>query len=354
MPVRVLVVDDSALIRQMLTSLLSADPEIEVIGAACDPYEARDKIKALDPDVITLDVEMPNMNGIAFLERLMRLKPLPVVMVSTLTQKGADVTLLALELGAVDFVAKPTDATPGAMDRIAAELRLKVKMAAKSRPGVGGGHAPVQAAARPAETIMAPRAHPKALVAIGASTGGVEALRAVITALPAGMPPIVITQHMPAGFTARFAQRLDEASALKVFEASDGHVMRPGEVAIAPGNLHLSVKASAAGYVCQVRDGDAVSGHRPSVDVLMQSVAEAGGREAVGGILTGMGRDGARGLLAMRQAEARTIGQNEATSLVYGMPKVAKELGAVAVELPLGQIARRIVDDLAGPRASAA
>ena len=352
MPVRVLVVDDSALIRQMLTSLLSADPEIDVVGTACDPYEARERIKAHDPAVITLDVEMPNMNGIAFLERLMRLKPLPVVMVSTLTQKGADVTLLALELGAVDFVAKPTDATPGAMDRIAAELRLKVKMAAKSRPGAGGGQAP--APARPAETVAAPRAHPKALVAIGASTGGVEALRAVITALPAAMPPIVITQHMPAGFTARFAQRLDEASALRVFEASDGHVMRPGEVAIAPGNLHLSVRASAAGYVCQVKDGEAVSGHRPSVDVLMGSVAEAAGREAVGVILTGMGRDGARGLLAMREAEARTIGQNEATSLVYGMPKVAREMGAVAVELPLGQIARRIVEELAGPRASAA
>lgn len=345
MTVRVLIVDDSPLIREMLTAILSADPGIRVVGTAADPYEARERIRELAPDVITLDVEMPNMNGIAFLERLMRLKPTPVVMVSTLTKKGADVTLLALELGAVDFVAKPTDAGPGALERIAQELRQKVTAAAQARPGTRAP-ATAPAPAAPA-SVRAGAVDPRALVAIGASTGGVEAIREVLRALPAGLPPIVITQHMPAGFTQRFAQRLDEATAHHVVEATEGYRLSPGDVAIAPGNRHLRVKAAPGGYTCVLSDEECVSGHRPSVDVLLRSVAQAAGRHAVGVILTGMGRDGAQGLLAMRQAGAHTIGQNEASALVYGMPRVAREVGAVETEAALGAIPRLLLDRIA-------
>jgi two-component system chemotaxis response regulator CheB len=343
MTIRVLIVDDSPLIREMLSAILSADPEIRVVGTAADPYEARERIRDLAPDVITLDVEMPNMNGIAFLERLMRLKPTPVVMVSTLTKKGADVTLLALELGAVDFVAKPTDAAPGAMERIANELRQKVRTAAQSRPAPRSA-TPAQTAPSPARVAGV---DPRAIVAIGASTGGVEAIREVLRALPGGLPPIVVTQHMPAGFTQRFAQRLDEATPHRVMEAADGHRLVPGDVVIAPGNRHLRVKAVPGGYACVLSDEDCVSGHRPSVDVLFSSVAAAAGRHAVGVILTGMGRDGARGLLEMRKAGAHTIGQNEASALVYGMPRVAREVGAVETEAALGAIPRLLLDRIA-------
>jgi len=346
MPVKVLVVDDSALIREMLSSLIARDPDLQVVGTAHDPYDAREKIRVLAPDVVTLDVEMPNMNGIAFLERLMRLKPMPVVMVSTLTQKGADVTLLALELGAVDFIAKPTDQGEANWERAGAELRAKLKAAAATRLESRAQRAPV-APPRPSRTPF----HSRALVAIGASTGGVEALRDVLLRLPADMPPIAITQHMPPGFTARFAARLDESCALKVSEAADGRAIRPGEVVIAPGNRHLSVVVREGHYVCRLDDSEPVSGHRPSVDVLFHSAAQAAGRHGLGVILTGMGRDGAQGLLAMRGAGARTIGQNEATSLVYGMPRAAKDIGAVATEVALDAVAERILTDLASDAA---
>ena len=342
MPIRVLVVDDSALMRDMLSNIIAKDPEIVVAGVARDPYEARDLIRTLDPDVLTLDVEMPNMNGIAFLERLMRLRPIPVVMVSTLTQKGADVTLLALELGAVDFIAKPHEQGEAAWERVGAELRGKIKAAAGTKLTLRGSPrgAPVPVAEGRASY------HSRALVAIGASTGGVEALREVLQKLPRDTPPVVVTQHMPAGFTARFAHRLDENCAMRVTEAQDGQVLALGDIVIAPGNRHLSIVLRGAQYVCRIDDSETVSGHRPSVDVLFRSVATAAGRHAVGVILTGMGRDGAQGLLAMRQAGARTIGQNEATSLVYGMPRVAKELGAVEHETALDQVAARVLADL--------
>lgn len=349
MPIRVLIVDDSALIREMLTNLLARDQDIEVAGVAADPYEAREKIRELSPDVLTLDVEMPNMNGIAFLERLMRLRPIPVVMVSTLTQKGADVTLLALELGAFDFIAKPSELGQTAWERLGGELRAKIREAADARV-VRAAPRPEPSAAAEAKPVAPPTRsahHPRALVTIGASTGGVEALKTLLQKLPLDIPPITVTQHMPAGFTARFAQRLDECCAVHVIEASEGHVLTPGEVAIAPGNRHLQIVAQGGSYVCRLSDGDTVSGHRPSVDVLFRSVAVAAGRHAVGVILTGMGRDGAQGLDAMRRAGARTIGQNAATSLVYGMPRAAFEMGAVQTELPLDQIAERILHDLA-------
>lgn len=350
MPIRVLIVDDSALIREMLSVLLAKDSELLVVGTAEDPYDAREKIRTLTPDVITLDIEMPNMNGIAFLERLMRLRPIPVVMVSTLTQKGADVTLLALELGAVDFVAKPVEGGEDAWNLFGTELREKVRTAAEALPIAR------TAAGRPTRASdaspIAP--HPRALVAIGASTGGVEALRGILAELPSGMPPLVIAQHMPAGFTARFAQRLDEACGLNVREATHGLPLDRGMVAIAPGNRHLRIVHSAGFYECSIDDGDPVSGHRPSVDVLFRSVASAAGRHAVGVILTGMGKDGARGLLELHEAGARTIGQNEATSLVYGMPRAARDIGAVQTEVPLEGIATRIVADVAAHGAKAA
>jgi two-component system chemotaxis response regulator CheB len=350
MPIRVLIVDDSALMRDMLSNLLSKDPEIQVAGTARDPYEARELIRQLNPDVVTLDVEMPNMNGIAFLERLMKLRPIPVIMVSTMTQKGADVTLLALELGAIDFIAKPHEHGDAAWERAGNELRSKVRAAAGTKIGLRVSARPAAAPSSEARVSY----HSRALVAIGASTGGVEALREVLQKLPRETPPVVVTQHMPAGFTARFAHRLDETCAMRVSEAQDGQILNVGDIVIAPGNRHLSIVQRGVQYACKVDDGETVSGHRPSVDVLFRSVAAVAGRYAVGVILTGMGKDGAQGLLTMRQAGARTIGQNEATSLVYGMPRVAKELGGVERELPLDQIATRLLADLAGEGVRAA
>ncbi len=335
---RVLIVDDSALVRQMLTQMLSADPEIEVVGTAADPLIARQKIKELNPDVITLDVEMPNMDGLSFLDKIMRLRPMPVVMVSSLTQKGADVTIQALEMGAVDFVAKPTIDLRAGLQEKAGELIGKVKAAAGSRVAPRAAPPRRLAATGPGFRTT------ETLVAIGASTGGVEALKEVICALPADAPAIVVTQHMPGHFTGSFARRLDGQAAVSVTEAQDGARILPGHVYIAPGNAHLQVVRSGAVLTCRLNDGVPVSGHRPSVNVLFQSVAEAAGQNSVGIILTGMGKDGAEGLKAMRDAGAATIGQDESSCVVYGMPRVAKQLGAVETELPLGQIAARILD----------
>jgi two-component system chemotaxis response regulator CheB len=350
MPIRVLIVDDSAFIRDVLAALIARDPELAVVGVAQDPYEARDKIRALDPDVITLDVEMPNMNGIAFLERLMRLRPIPVVMVSTLTQKGADVTVLALELGAVDVVPKPIDGGEQAWEALGADLRAKIHAAATVRP-VARPPVPRTAAAAPSMpgTVM----HPRAIIAIGASTGGVEALRDILGRMPGDSPPIVLAQHMPAGFTARFAQRLDDTCALTVREAVAGLNLQRGMAVVAPGNRHLTVVHRDGSFQCNIDDSDAVSGHRPSIDVLFRSVAAAAGRHAIGVILTGMGKDGARGLLAMREAGGRTIGQDEATSLVYGMARAAAEIGAVESLLALDAIAARIVAEVTANAAGA-
>jgi len=330
-PVRVLIVDDSATMRSLISAVLRRDPEISVVGTAADPLEARAAIKELNPDVITLDVEMPNMNGLEFLEKIMRLRPMPVVMVSTLTQAGTDVTLAALEVGAVDAVAKPAPGVPA--QEAFADLAEKVKIAARSR-------------VRPLETREARavdgayRADPSHVLAIGASTGGVEALLNILSAFPANCPATVVTQHMPATFTKSFAARLDKASGAIVTEAVDGAPLMPGHVYIAPGGeTHLEV----AGGRCRLVAADTVNGHRPSVDVLFNAVARLG-RPMTGVILTGMGKDGARGLLAMRQAGARTLGQDEASSVVYGMPRAAFELGAVERQLSLPRLAPAILE----------
>ncbi len=329
-PVKVLVVDDSATMRALLSSRLRRDPEIEVVGGAGDPLQAREMIKQLNPDVLTLDVEMPRMNGIEFLEKLMRLRPMPVVMVSTLTQEGAETTLQALELGAFDCVGKPASAE---LAQAFDDLAEKVKAAAKSR---------VRAA--PPRTTPPPRVSNfrsnGKIIAIGASTGGVEALITVLSAMPENCPPIVVTQHMPATFTKSFAARLDRLCAPSVSEAEDGEPLKPGRILIAPGGARHMEVGGGANPFARLRDSELVNGHRPSVDVLFNSVAATCGARSVGLILTGMGKDGAKGLLAMRQTGARTFGQDEASCVVYGMPKVAFEIGAVERQASLNELSR--------------
>lgn len=337
-PVRVLVVDDSAVMRQLLSTLLSEDPDIEVVGTAPDPHVARERIKALDPDVVTLDVEMPRMDGLTFLHKIMTLRPTPVVMVSSLTQAGAEVTLEALEIGAVDFVAKPGVDMSQARGAFAAELQAKVKTAARTRVGLH----------RPAVVPRAPRATPRHIgrkvVFIGASTGGVEALKVVLSGLPEACPPILVTQHMPPRFTAAFAERLNRECRMRVSEATHDQPIEPGHVYIAPGALHLQIARHGGRNVCVLSETPPVSGHRPSVDVLFRSAAQTMGGAAVGVILTGMGKDGADGLLAMRQKGAVTLGQDEKTSLIYGMPRAAFECGAVMTQHSLSHMADAILD----------
>ena len=328
-PVRVLVVDDSATMRSLISAALVLDPGIEVIGQAGDPLEARAAIKELNPDVMTLDVEMPKMDGLEFLDKVMRLRPFPVVMVSTLTARGASATIRAMELGAIDCIGKPSIEQPDSF----VDLPLRVRAAA-------GARMQRRAVERPAASreAFAPY-HPNGkIVAIGASTGGVEALISVIADYPANCPPTVIALHMPSPFTRSFARRLDGLTAAHVAEAEDGAPLEVGRVYLAPGSVaHLEVTGGAHRR-CRLQTAMPVNGHRPSVDVLFASAARANGANAVGVILTGMGRDGAAGLLAMRQAGAHTIGQNEASSVVYGMPKVAFESGAVERQMPLQDI----------------
>lgn len=335
--VRVLIVDDSSLIRQLLTMLLSADPEIEVVGSAPDPFVARDQIKALNPDVVTLDVEMPRMDGLSFLRKIMELRPLPVVMISTLTQAGADVTIKALEIGAVDFVAKPTKDVATAMEALGAELQAKVKMAARARVRA---LTPRPAAAAPKRAFGSTQK----TVFVGASTGGVEALMKFLLGFPANCPPILITQHMPERFTTSFAHRLDNECAMHVHEAANDQPVEPGNVYIAPGAHHLEIARSGTRLVCRLHDEPPMSGHRPSVDVLFRSAARVVGRNAVGVILTGMGKDGAEGMLEMRHAEAITFGQDEASALIYGMPRVAFERGGVMRQVSLDHMADAVLD----------
>jgi len=337
MSIRVLIVDDSALIREVLTRTLGRDGDITVVGTAEDPIDARAKIRMLNPDVVTLDIEMPNMNGLAFLDKLMRLHPLPVVMVSTLTTKGASETLLALELGAVDFVAKPSTDLAGGLEAFGANLREKVRAAATS--DVRAHATKVSAPPTKLRTAAAPQG---ALIAIGASTGGVEAIRVVLGDMPSDCPPIVIAQHMPAGFTTRFAARLDELSDVRVLEAEDRMPLEPGKAYVARGDWHLRVERSSGQLKCRLGQDGLTSGHRPSVDVLFESVAQVVGSMAVGTILTGMGRDGARGLKLMRDAGAYTVGQSQASALVYGMPRVAFEEGAVVEQAPVEAIAAKL------------
>jgi two-component system chemotaxis response regulator CheB len=339
MTVRVLVVDDSALMRQLLTALLSEDPEIEVVDSAPDALVAREMIKALNPDVITLDVEMPRMDGLTFLRKIMTLRPMPVVMISTLTQAGTEVTLEALEAGAVDFVAKPTNSVGPAMAALADELRSKVKAAAGTRVRARSS----QPVARLPQRQSLNRQTGKVLL-VGASTGGVEALKTLLMDMPPDCPPTLITQHMPERFTAAFASRLNRECPMTVCEAADKQRIQPGCVYIAPGSHHLELSRDGLAYVCKLHDGPPVSGHRPSVDVLFRSGARVAGAKAIGVILTGMGKDGAEGLLEMRKAGASTLGQDEASALIYGMPRVAFERGAVERQFALTEMAGAIVD----------
>jgi two-component system chemotaxis response regulator CheB len=338
-PVRVLIVDDSALIQQLLTELLSADPEIEVVGTAGDPYVARERIKELNPDVVTLDIEMPRMDGVTFLRKIMALRPMPVIMISTLTKAAADITLEALEAGAVDFVAKPTTNVANSWEELAGELQGKVKAAAQMR--LHARPAPQAAAVLRRERSVDTS---RKIVAIGASTGGVEALKQLLVNLPAVCPPILITQHMPPRFTAAFAERLNRECPMTVCEAAHNDVVQPNRVYIAAGSHHLELVRVAGRYHCSLNEGPPVSGHRPSVDVLFRSFARTIGSSAVGVILTGMGKDGSEGLLEMRQAGAVTLGQDEASSLIYGMPRVAFERGAVMRQFPLSRMADAILD----------
>ena len=334
MTIGVLVVDDSATMRGLIGAALKRDPEIEVLGFANDPIEAREQIKKLNPDVVTLDIEMPKMNGLEFLEKIMRLRPTPVVMVSTLTQSGADVTLQALELGAVDCVGKPVGGVTA--QEAFADLTAKVKAAAKARVKPYNG--PVAVVERDRDYRAS-----DAILAIGSSTGGVEALMTILSNFPDTCPPTVITQHMPATFTKSFAARLDKISGAHVTEARDGDRLQVGHVYVAPGgDAHMEVMSSAH-PVIRLRQGEPVNGHRPSVDVLFESVAKLN-RPAVGAILTGMGRDGATGLMSMKQAGARTLGQDESSCVVYGMPRVAFEIGAVEKQVGLSRMGPAILN----------
>lgn len=336
-PIRVLIVDDSALIRELFTELLSSDPEIRVVGTAADAMDAREKIKQLNPDVLTLDIEMPGMNGLDFLEKIMTLRPMPVIMASTLTQKGAGETIRALELGAVDYISKQSRPTQDAITPLKDELVSKIKAAAQAN----------LMPRRMQKNLQAKKLNFKCkgshLIAIGSSTGGVEALRDIFLDLPANSPPIVMAQHMPAMFTPSFAARLNNLSQMRVAEAVDGAWIEEGHAYLAPGSHHLKVIRKSGKLACRLDGGPLVSGHRPSVDVLFTSVAETAGTEAVGVILTGMGRDGAAGMLRMRQAGSYTIGQNQSSCVVYGMPRAAAALGAVHIELPLHEIAAQML-----------
>lgn len=336
--IKVLIVDDSALTRLLYTELLNSDPAIEVVGEASDPYEAREKIKELSPDVLTLDIKMPKMDGLSFLEKIMELRPMPVIMVSALTQKGATETIKCLELGAVDYVSKPLvkQSEEGLMD-LRNKLVSKVKIASVAQVRNPGTGKPALLKAPPISL------NTDKVVAIGASTGGVEALGRVLCRLPKNFPPILIVQHMPKFFTGSFAKRLNSFCEIMVHEAEDGMRITSGNAYIAPGGQHLQIASDRQGYVCRVIDGEKVSGHAPSVDVLFESVANVVGSKAVGALLTGMGKDGAQGMLKLKKYGAKTIAQDEESCVVYGMPRAAMELKAVDVEAPLDFIAEEIL-----------
>jgi len=350
--IRVLIVDDSALVRSLLSDILSADRSIEVVGVAGDAHVAREKIKSLNPDVLTLDVEMPKMDGITFLRNLMRLRPMPVVMVSSLTERGADVTLDALAIGAVDYLSKPKIDLAATLKDYGEELIEKIKTAAKASVRALDPRRAATIAARPAHNADAviPKARaPKQLrttdriIAIGASTGGTEAIKEVLMRLPPDAPGVVIAQHIPKAFSTPFARRMNDCSQVTVCEAEDGQQVLAGHVYIAPGDRHLMVVRDGARYVCRLDDGVPVNRHKPSVDVLFRSVAQNAGGNAIGVLLTGMGKDGARGLKEMLDAGSRTIAQDEATSVVWGMPGEAVSQGAAQHVVPLESVASKVL-----------
>jgi two-component system chemotaxis response regulator CheB len=349
--IRVLVIDDSALIRSVMKELINREPDMECIGTAPDPLVAREMIKALNPDVLTLDVEMPKMDGLDFLERLMRLRPMPVVMVSTLTELGSDITFRALALGAVDFVSKPKMDIARGMEDYAREITDKIRTASQARVRKSFSAATLTVEKRLSADAILPSisgrfASTEKLIIIGASTGGTEAIKTVLTQFPADVPGILVTQHMPEAFTKSFAERLNSLCKITVKEAEHNERILPGYAYIAPGHSHLLMRRSGANYMVELSQGPAVNRHRPSVDVLFRSAANVAGANAMGIILTGMGKDGAQGMLEMRQAGSHTIAQDEATCVVFGMPKEAIGVGGACEILPLQQIARHTLEHM--------
>jgi two-component system chemotaxis response regulator CheB len=356
--IKVVVVDDSALVRSLLTEIINKQPDMVCVGAANDPLMAREIIRERDPDVVTLDVEMPKMDGLEFLSRLMRLRPTPVVMVSTLTEQGAETTLRALELGAVDFVAKPRIGVASGLQQLADNIVEKIRIAARARVrrlalptavahqgqnSTNAPSSPVSSAAGPSGL----RLSTEKVICIGASTGGTEAIKEILMELPPDAPAVVITQHMPPGFTASFAARLDSLCRIRVAEARDGERILPGHAYIAPGGKQFSIARSGANYIAVVDDSPPVNRHKPSVEVLFRSCARVLGPNAIGVMLTGMGADGAEAMKEMRDAGAYNIAQDEASCVVFGMPKMAIQAGAVHEVLPLKQIARAIMERVA-------
>lgn len=340
---RVLVVDDSALVRKLLSEIINDEKDMMTIGAAPDPLVAREMIRNLNPDVLTLDVEMPRMDGLDFLERLMRLRPMPVVMVSTLTERGSDITLRALELGAVDYVSKPKIGIAGDLKNYAEEITGKIRAAIQARPRrIQGNGAPAQLLPAVGNRILST----EKIIVIGASTGGTEAIKDVLVQLPPDAPGVLVTQHMPEAFTKSFAARLDGLCRIAVKEAEHGERVLPGHAYIAPGHSHLLLRRSGANYMTELSQGPPVNRHRPSVDVLFQSAAIAGGPNVVGVILTGMGKDGAVGMLEMKKAGAFNISQDEASCVVFGMPKEAIATGGVDEILPLQDVAGGVLKRL--------
>jgi two-component system chemotaxis response regulator CheB len=336
-PIKVLIIDDSVLMRTLLTEVINVAPDIEVVGAAPDPIAAREMIKALNPDVLTLDVEMPKMDGIEFLSRLMKLRPMPVIMISSMTARGSEVTLQALELGAVDFVAKPQAENISQLQGYGDEIRDKIR-AAFIAPRRRTQHSLAMTTSHETAGQLPSRCLTEKVIALGASTGGTEAIKSFLTALPAEMPPIVMVQHMPETFTPSFAQRLDTLSRLTVVEVKGGEKLSPGYAYLAPGHSHLLVRRQGSGYVTELSRADPVNRHRPAADVLFRSVAAEVGKNALGVILTGMGRDGAQGLLEMHNAGSWNIGQDRESCVVYGMPRAAAELGALDDVASLSEI----------------
>ncbi len=347
---RVVVVDDSALVRSLLTEIINRQSDMVCVGAAADPLVAREMIRELNPDVITLDVEMPRMDGLEFLSRLMRLRPMPVVMVSTLTEQGAEVTLRALELGAVDFVAKPRIGVNSGLNELAGDIVDKIRVAACARVGrhtSAAPGAPVTAAIPTPAPAPLPRISTEKVICIGASTGGTEAIREVLVPMPADAPAIVITQHMPPGFTTSFAARLNTLCRIRVAEARNGERILPGHAYIAPGGHHLRIERSGSNYVAVIEDTEPVNRHKPSVEVLFRSAARVIGPNALGVMLTGMGADGAQAMREMKDAGSHNYVQDEASCVVFGMPRMAIQAGAAHEILPLSQIAPALLARLA-------